>query len=101
VRGWPKSAAAWDELCKFRWLPAWRIAGLTRLYSSHCCGRDAGYSKDIENSFEVVGDGGEADLCGGLDDPSPSHPAKAIASLPRTEDLSTRALTRWIGWFQA
>ena len=42
---------------------------------------------DVECSFEIVGDGGEVDLAGGLGDPAPSHPAQAVASFPSSEDF--------------
>ncbi len=61
--------------------------------------RLSGSGNDLQTSFDVVGDGGEADLHGGLGKPAPSHAWKTIASLPGAEDLldpATDAMDRLV-----
>lgn len=47
----------------------------------------SGHSDDPQTPFHIVGDGCEADLNAFFSKPSPSHPAKAVASFPSSEDL--------------
>src|SRR5918998_662329 len=50
------------------------------------CG-SSGDGEDGEGAFQVVGDGGEMDLDGGLSEAAPSHPTQAVGALPGSEDL--------------
>jgi hypothetical protein len=45
------------------------------------CGENPGAA------FDIISDGGEADLQTRLCEPSPAHASKAVASLPRSEDF--------------
>ena len=48
-------------------------------------------------AFDIISDGGEADLQTRLCEPSPAHASKAVASLPRSEDFfdaATNAVDR-------
>jgi len=59
----------------------------------------SGHSDDLQTAFHIIGDGGKADLNAGLGKPSPSHPAKAVASFPCAEDLldpATNAVDRLV-----
>jgi len=59
----------------------------------------SGGVNDLQTSLHVVGDGGEADLHGGLGKPAPAHASKTIASLPGAEDLldpATDAMDRLV-----
>ena len=55
------------------------------------CGENPGAA------FDIISDGGEADLQTRLCEPSPAHASKAVASLPRSEDFfdaATNAVDR-------
>src|SRR3984957_11289637 len=62
-------------------------------HSAHLsgCGENPGAA------FDIISDGGEADLQTRLCEPSPAHASKAVASLPRSEDFfdaATNAVDR-------
>lgn len=57
-----------------------RIARLTALWLS-------GSSRNLQAPFQIVGDGGQANLNAFLCKPSPSHLAQAVASFPCPEDF--------------
>ncbi len=46
----------------------------------------SGHGDDLQTPLHIVGDGGEEDLNACFSKPSPSHPAKAVASFPGPED---------------
>jgi len=58
-----------------------------------------GGDNDGAGALEVVGDGGEMNLDGGLDETPPSHSPQSIAALPGSEDLldpGTHAVDRLV-----
>lgn len=43
--------------------------------------------ENVHGAFQVVGDGGEVDLNGGVSETSPSHSALSVAAFPSAEVL--------------
>ena len=59
--------------------------------------RLSGCGENPGAAFDIISDGGEADLQTRLCEPSPAHASKAVASLPRSEDFfdaATNAVDR-------
>ena len=61
------------------------------------CAHLSGCGENPGAAFDIISDGGEADLQTRLCEPSPAHASKAVASLPRSEDFfdaATNAVDR-------
>ena len=55
------------------------------------------FGENIHCALENIGDGGEVDLDGGFGETSPSHSARSVTALPRSEDLLDPA-THAMNW---